>query len=538
MTKAVLFCTFGFCLATAANAQPWTGPPRLVVGVVVDQMRTDYIYRYWNNFGEEGFKRLVREGSFQREAHYDHVPTYTAPGHASIYTGTTPAHHGIVANHPYRRELGKTWYIARDTTVQGVGTTSDRGQRSPSQLLASTLADELELRTAKRSRTIGVALKDRSAIMPMGRMGDAAYWYVGGKEGRFVTSTWYRGQLPDWLQRFNEQELPAKYLDRTWATLLPIDRYQSFGPDDNPYELPLADRVKPTLPLDLGALRAAGEDLDLLVYTPWGNTITTDLAIAAIEGEDLGADDVTDLLAISYSSPDELGHLMGPRALEVEDMYLRLDGELARLLHYLDRKIGTGKYTLFLTADHGGADVPALLKDAGASAGYTAMRDLAQWLDDHGFAGQVEKVRPGQIYLRPEAHDGAADEVAHVLSYHPGVSTALSAHSLLRMEELRGEARAMARGFMPTRCGDVAYTLRPGYMEEEYGSGGKGTSHGSPWNYDTHVPVFFFGKGVVPGEVLRRTSIVDVAPTVAALVGMARPNACIGEVVHEVVRTR
>lgn len=538
MNKANLLCAFGLCMATATCAQQWADPPRLVVGIVVDQMRTDYIYRYWNNFGEQGFKRLVREGSFQREAHYDYVPTYTAPGHASIYTGTTPAHHGIVANHPYRRDLGKTWYIARDTTVQGVGTNSDRGQRSPTQLLASTLADELELRTAKRSRTVGVALKDRSAIMPMGRTGDAAYWYVGGQEGRFVTSTWYRESLPDWLVRFNDQELPAKYLDRTWSTLLPIERYQSFGPDESPYELPLTDRAKPALPLDLAALRADGGDLGLLVYTPWGNTITTDLAIAAIEGEQLGADEVTDLLAVSYSSPDELGHLMGPRAIEVEDMYLRLDAELARLLGYLDRKIGAGNYTLFLTADHGGADVPALLKDAGASAGYTAMRDLAKWLDDHGFAGQVEKVGPGQVYLRPEAPDGAADEVARVLSYHPGVSAALSASSLLRMDELRAEGRAMARGFMPTRCGDVVYTLRPGFMEEEYGNGGKGTSHGSPWNYDTHVPVLFFGKGVAPGEVLRRTSIVDVAPTVAAIVGMARPNACNGQVVQEVLGTR
>ena len=195
--------------------------------------------------------------------------------------------------------------------------------------------------------------------MPIGRTGDAAYWYMGGDEGKFVTSSWYRKEPPAWLNAFNAKKLAHEYLGRTWDLALPRERYHSPLPDDNPYEEPLGKGLRPTLPLDLAALRKGGEDLDLLVYTPWGNTITTEMAIAAILGDSLGMDYVTDLLALSYSSPDELGHLMGQRSLEGEDMYIRLDIELARLLAFLDKQVGRGEYTLFLTGDHGGADVPA-----------------------------------------------------------------------------------------------------------------------------------------------------------------------------------
>lgn len=528
---------FGALLAGGLMAQEpgWTAPPKLVVGIVVDQMRVDYLYRYWDNFGDGGFKRMIREGSFQRDAHYNYVPTYTAPGHASVYTGTTPARHGIVSNYPYRRELKGSYYIAKDTTVAPVGTSRTQAQRSPYQLLASTLADELELRTDRRSRTVGVALKDRSAIMPMGRTGDAAYWYVGGDEGRFVTSSWYRNELPEWLVRLNAKGLAAQYLQQTWDLLLPRDRYHVPLPDNNPYELPLAKGVDPTLPVDLAALREAGNDLGLLVYTPWGNTLTTDVALAAIDGEELGADGVPDLLAISYSSPDELGHLMGPRALEVEDMYIRLDRELERLFTYLDAQVGAGEYTAFLTADHGGVDVPSYLRDLKGAAGYTSMGALRTWLEERGFSGLIEAVRAGQVFLVPDAPAGTDKAMADALAMHPAIACAMAGSRLRSMEGLHGLATFMARGYMPGRSGDVLYLMQPGHLEEEYGDGGKGTSHGTAWNYDTQVPVLFMGKGVAQGEVLRRTAITDVAPTVSALLGMSRPNASDGDVVPEVL---
>ncbi len=532
------FALFAVALCSSslhAQDPQWASPPKLVVGIVVDQMRVDNIYRYWDNFGEGGFKRLVREGSFQRDAHYDYVPTFTAPGHASIYTGTTPARHGIVSNYPYRREIKRSWYCAQDTTVTPVGTSDQSAQCSPYQLLASTLADELELRTDRRSRTVGIALKDRSAIMPIGRTGDASYWYVGGTEGKFVTSSWYRKELPAWLDAFNAKKLAHKYLDRTWELALPRERYHTPLPDDNKYEEALSKGIRPTLPVDLAALRAGGEDLGLLVYTPWGNTITTDMAIAAILGDSLGADAVTDLLALSYSSPDVLGHMMGQRSLEGEDIYIRLDIEFARLLAFLDKQVGAGEYTVFLTADHGGADVPAYLRDLKGNAGYTSMKGLGAWLSERGIGDHIQIIRQGQIYLQPDAPAGTAAAITSALNENPEIACALTGERLQQMDELRGIARHIARGYMPDRCGDVLFAMQPGYFEEEYGNQGMGTTHGSPWNYDTQVPVIFFGKGVQRGEVLRRTSITDIAPTISAIVGMALPNAADGQVVPETV---
>jgi len=523
------------CATAQAQTPQWADPPRLVVGIVIDQMRVDHIYRNWDNFGQGGFKRITGEGSFQRDAHYDYVPTYTAPGHASIYTGTTPARHGIVANYPWRRDIRSYYYIAKDTTVAAVGTKDERAQRSPVQLLASTLADELELRTDGRGKTISVALKDRSAIMPVGRTGDAAYWYIGGQEGKFATSSWYRSELPPWLNAFNAKGLAAKYLGQPWDLLLPKERYHAPLPDNNSYEAPIAKGIPPTLPVDLPALRKAGNDLGLIVYTPWGNTLTTDMAMAAVEGEHMGADTVPDLLAISYSSTDELAHLMGPRALEVEDMYIRLDRELERLLTFLDKSVGAGEYTVFLTGDHGGADVPAFLRDRRGSAGYTSMKELRQWMDGRGLGQWVEEVGQGQVFLRADAPQGTAEALAAALAMHPAIAAALPASRLGQMGAFTGLARAMARGYMPQRCGDVLFQLQPGFLEKEDGNDGKGTSHGSAWNYDNQVPVIFYGKHIARNEVLRRTSITDIVPTVCTLLGMALPNAADGLVVPEVL---
>lgn len=528
-------------LGLHAQAPAWQEPPRIVVGIVVDQMRTDYIYRFWDNFGEGGFKRLVREGSFQRDAHYDYVPTYTGPGHASIWTGTTPARHGIVSNDRYDRHTRGSVYCATDTTVRAVGTASTAGQRSPAQLLATTLFDELELRTDGKARTVAVSLKDRSAIMPAGRMGDAAYWFVGGEEGRFVTSSWYRDSLPAWLEAFNAQRLPEKYLSGTWDLLLPRERYHTPLPDDNIYEVPLERDVRPTLPLDLGALRRNGASLGLLNYTPWGNTIITDLALAAMAGENMGSDAVTDMLSVSYSSTDILGHKVGPRALELEDMYIRLDKELERLFKALDVRAGKGRYTVFLTADHAAADVPAYLRDQGGSAGYVQIAPIRELVQEalKGSGVQLEMLVDGQVFLSGKAADvrAAALDVAQALRHHALIAAAYSAEEALRAPAEDLSARAIRRGYMPQRSGDVIYLFRPGYFES-YRNLEAGTTHGSGWNYDTHVPVLFMGRGVLPGEVLRRTSITDVAPTVSAIVGMALPNAADGTVVPELLQKR
>ncbi len=529
--------------ASAGQAPAWSSPPKLVVGIVVDQMRVDYIYRYWDNFGEGGFKRLVQQGAFLRDAHYTYVPTVTGPGHASIWTGSTPSLHGIVANERYDRDTRKMIYCAADTSVIAVGGTGPIGQRSPQQLLATTLADEIERRTDRRSHTVGIALKDRSAIMPIGRTGDEAFWFDPAS-GSFITSTWYMKQLPKWVQDFNARKLPEHYLDQTWNALLPIERYHQVLPDDNPYEAPLAAGLRPAFPYKLDSLRKAGVGLDLIAYTPWGNTLTTDMALAAIDGEHLGADAITDVLAISYSSTDILGHKLGPRAVEIEDMYIRLDQEIARLLGELDTKVGAGKYTLFLTADHGVVDVPQYMKDLKGSAGYVDMKPIVQELNMLFGATEdsVAFIGEGQVFMtnRKGSSNGAfifpKQNVIDYLLKLPGVASAWIASSFCENSTNGTDQYSlMKNGFMPQRCGDILYLLRPGYFEKDPATPNKGTTHGSGWNYDTHVPVLFYGQGIAHGEVVRRTAIADIVPTITMIVGCALPDAAVGEPVPEVM---
>lgn len=531
-----------------AQERSWVSPPRLVVGVVVDQMRTDHIYRYWHNFGEGGFKRLVNGGAFLRDAHYNYMPTKTGPGHASIYTGTTPAYHGIVGNDMYVRATGEGLYCAQDKEARCVGDATHPGQRSPVNLLCSTLADELERLTAQRSRTIAIAWKDRGAILPIGRTGDVGYWNSEGANGNWVTSDWYRDSLPHWVQKFNALGLAARYMEHTWDLLLPIERYTQVLPDLNPYEIPLPGAASPILPQDLAALfTASGKNTALMRYLPWGNTLATDFALAALKAEELGSDEVTDLLALSYGAPDELGHLMGIRSLEMEDMYLRLDREIARLLDALDEQVGVGRYTLFLTSDHGVADVPAYLSDLKGSAGYMETKELAATIDKSlsdrfGNGRWVRRIINEQVFLsdsliaaRKLDASVVQDHVAALLLSDPRIAEAITAHDLRRNEYTDMVRGAVQRGYMPLRSGDVCFVLRPGHIDPKSWAIGHGTEHASPWNHDTHVPVVFYGQGVRAGEVYRRTHITDIAPTIAMIVGMPPPDAATGSPVPEVI---
>ncbi len=541
---ALAVCTMGH----AQQAPTWQDPPRLVVGIVVDQMRADMVQRYWSNFGEGGFRRLAREGAYLRNTHYSYAPTYTAPGHASIYTGATPAYHGIVGNDLYDRTTGEEYYCATDARVKGVGCNDAVGARSPVRLLSTTLADELERRTERRSITVGVSLKDRGAIMPIGRTGDAAYWFTGGVEGAFGTSTWYRSELPSWLQAFNAEARAARYLDRTWELLLPRERYHEVLPDDNPYEIPLSGAVSATLPQDLAALHRTSGSTGILAYTPWGNAIITDLALAAMEGEGMGVDEVTDLLAISYSSTDILGHRVGPRALELEDMYVRLDRELERLFKELDSRVGADRYVVFLTADHAAAEVPAHAKDLKASAGYVPMDEVRAELssvlsDRYGDGPWVRHILNEQVWLNDSliARRGLdpvpmRELVVRTLLQRADIAFAHTADRLQGPLLASAPGRALQNGFHTARSGDVAFVMQPGYFERMGDGPGRGTTHGSIWNYDTHVPLFFMGRGIRQGEVVRRTAITDIAPTLAMLLGTALPDAAIGDPIGEVLR--
>lgn len=542
--------TFPLLFAIVATAQAqtpvWQTPPKLVVGIVVDQMRVDYIYRYWDNFGPGGFRRLATGGAFLRDAHFDYTPTETGPGHASVYTGTTPSRHGVVANEMVDRISGSRFYcmVAVDS-VRGVGLDSVAGRKSPAVLLSTTLADELERRFDGKSKTIGIAFKDRSAILPIGRTGDAAYWFASGAEGGFGTSSWYMDELPDWLQRFNGEGLANAYLGRTWDLLLPRERYHTPQPDQNDFEAPIPGATSATLPVDLRAIRSKTGSTSVLAYTPWGNTLTTDLALAAISSEELGADAATDLLAVSYSSTDMLGHKMGIRALELEDMYLRLDQDLTRLLNELDQRVGANNYLVFLTADHAAGDVPAYLQAEHGSAGFVDIAALQRRLSAaltkrFGTGAWVRAIANDQVFLdealiaaRKLDLETVERAAADFLLTEPLSAEALTASDLKRTTYTDGLRRAMQRGFMPQRSGHVLFAHRPGYAEHYTEGVDKGTTHGSGWNYDTHVPILFFGQGIRPGSVVRRTSITDIVPTIAMIIGMSPPDASSGTVVTE-----
>ena len=319
-------------LSFAQNKQP-----KLVVGIVIDQMKMEYLYRFNSDFSENGFKRLMNEGYTFHNMHYNYMPTYTAPGHASIYTGTTPAMHGIVSNEWFHRTLKKEVYCTDDDSVSTlVAGTDKEGKMSPKNLQTTTITDELKLATNFKGKVIGMSIKDRGAILPAGHFADWAFWYT--KTGNFISSSFYGKELPSWVTEFNNEKQYETYLTKGWNLLKPIETYNESLIDDNPYEGKLYKKP-PVFPYDLKGMYE-GNDAGVLRVTPFGNDVLANLAKRAIEKEALGKDDITDFLAVSFSSTDYIGHTFGPRSIETQDTYLRLDLTIADFLNYLDKTVG------------------------------------------------------------------------------------------------------------------------------------------------------------------------------------------------------
>lgn len=518
--------------------------PKLVVGIVVDQMRYDYLYRYWDKYGDKGFKRLIRDGFSYENAHYNYTPTYTGPGHASIYTGTTPAIHGIVGNDWYDRGTAKNMYCAEDKTVQSVGSTSSAGLMSPKNLLATTITDELRLATNSQSKVIGIALKDRGAILPAGHMANAAYWF-DGSNGSWITSTFYMQALPAWVQAFNARKIADKYLAQPWTPLLPLDQYTESTPDDNAFERPFGGQSRPVFPYDLAKLRGASSDI--LRSTPFGNTFTKDFALEAIRAEQLGKGKATDFLALSFSSTDYVGHQFGPNSVEAQDTYLRLDRDLAELLAFLDKQVGKNQYLVFLSADHGAAPVPAFANSVRVPTGTLNTRQVQdsvkQFLQrQYGPGKWVLSFTNRQVYLNHELIKAkkldlarVQEQVAGYLRPFEGVLQVTPAGSLSSSSLVGGLDSYIHRGFQFGRSGDVVVTLLPGWFEGSGGKETKGTTHGSSNAYDTHVPIIWYGWQVKKGVSSTRVSITDIAPTLAQWLRIMEPNGNSGYPMLEVL---
>ncbi|MFT5738560.1 MAG: putative AlkP superfamily pyrophosphatase or phosphodiesterase [Maribacter sp.] len=517
--------------------------PKLVVGIVVDQMRYDYITRFYKHYGEGGFKRMITEGFNCKNNHFNYAPTSTGPGHASVHTGTTPATHGIIGNNWYDKENDETVYCAGDDSYVSVGTASDAGQMSPHRMTVTTVSDELRLHTQMRGKTIAIALKDRGAVIPGGHTANAAYWFHGKDEGKWISSTYYMSELPTWVADFNTSGAAQSY-KRAWTTIKDISTYTESGPDNNAYEGLLEGESAPTFPHNTTSLLDKDKNFEIIKGTPFGNSITADFAIEALDKEELGMDDDTDFLAISFSSTDYVGHKYGVNSKEIQDTYLRLDADLERLLTALDKKVGEDEYTVFLSADHGAVEVPTYLKDMKIPAGYVDYSTIKTKFSDflkykYGTEDIVKNFSNLQIFLDHKIIKNLDLEVKQVqediakeyLGYD-FIDRVYTGNQMWQNEYTRGIPYILQNGYNQKRSGDVLLVLKPGFIS--YGK--TGSTHGSPQIYDTHAPLVFFGKGIKKGSTVERTEISDIAPTISALLGISFPSGSTGKPISVVLQ--
>lgn len=514
--------------------------PNLVVGIMVDQMRYDYIYRYWNHYGDDGIKRLMNEGFSFDNAQFDYAPTFTGPGHASVYTGTTPAVHGIIGNSWYLKDTGGRTYVTGDPNVSSVGSDTDEGEMSPRWMLSTSISDELRLHHNMKSKAIGIALKDRGAILPAGFIGDA-YWF-DYEDIKMISSTFYMDELPEWVIEFNERDLPAQYVSEPWETLLPIESYTESMEDDNPYEGTFRGQESPVFPHDLPAYADTSNN-GIFANTPFGDTYTFEMAYAAIEGEGLGQDEFTDLLAVSFSSPDHIGHRYGPASKEVQDTYIRFDREIARLLDYLDDNFGKENVLVFLTSDHGAAHNPEYMRSLGMPTGNYNRSEASEMLSErlteiYGF-DPVRTLRSTQLFLDHDAmhsHNVRPEQVqrdaAEILISIDGVAGALTANALRSGTFTEPIQQRMQRGYNPSRSGDVIY-----WMEPQWFTSGRsvGTTHGAPWSYDTRAPLIWYGWDIPSGNSTVPVGISDIASTVANFINIPYTTGNTGQPMNHII---
>ncbi|HEV8079732.1 MAG TPA: alkaline phosphatase PafA [Chitinophagaceae bacterium] len=515
--------------------------PKLVIGLVVDQMRWDFLYRYYDLYSTNGFKRLLSQGFSCENTMIPYVPTYTAPGHTSIYTGSVPAIHGIAGNNWYEKNINKLVYCTDDSTVSGVGSNSIAGKMSPRNLFTTTIADELRLSNNFKSKVIGIALKDRGAILPAGHTANAAYWF-DPKGGKWITSSYYMNALPEWLNKFNDKRLPDSYMSKDWNTLLPISKYDLSTNDDKDYERAIGSEKSVTFPHKLPQITTA--KYDAFEYTPFANTYTFDFAKAAIENEKLGNNNITDFLALSISGTDYIGHSFGPNSVETQDAYLRLDNDIAEFLKYLDTKIGKNNYLLFLSADHGVAHVPSFLKEHNTPAEVYSSSALATGINElvefkFNIKNVVQVVVNYQVYLNTikiEKENKSSEEIKQaVIKYlkeKPFVIDAFETSKIAQTSVPEPIKSMLINGYNTKRSGDIEFLARPQYFDWTP----KGTSHGS-WNpYDAHIPLVWFGWNIKQGKTNRETYMTDIAPTIAAMLRIQMPNGSIGKVIEEVMK--
>ena len=478
--------------------------PRLVIGIVVEELKYDQLEKCRDKLGENGIKKLINEGTYFKNASFDYMLTQSAPGHATISTGTEPSYHGITSDNWYLPLRNELIYCTRDIDVNPVGGSFESGLNSPVNLQASTFSDELEMATNKQSKVFGIGMKDYSAILSTGHSADGVFWF-DNVSGTWMTSTYYSSSLPDWVKDFNSTGFPDSYLNGTWNLLRPAQDYSDCLPDSNKFEAGF-NSVN-YFPYDLKKLRSkviigTKNDYSLLRETPFANTLTTNFAIRLIEKEKLGTDDVTDYLSICYSATDNIGHRFGPSSVEMEDAVLRLDDDIKNLLTFINDSIGKRNVLIFFTAAHGISEIPAVLQSYRIPAGYfrqdQALQLLRSYLNAvYGEGNWVKGYSERQVYLNRTLIEDARipleevqKKVARFLVQFSGVAAAYPYSAFEANDFDNGNLKRIINNFSSQRSGDVIVTLNPGWIDkdEDYV-----TDYNSPYEYDSHVPLIWYG---------------------------------------------
>jgi predicted AlkP superfamily pyrophosphatase or phosphodiesterase len=533
--------------ATPQSAYIPPDKPQLVIGIVVEQLRYDQLERIWDILPDNGLKRMINEGTYYRNASIDYLSTQAGPGFATISTGASPSAHGITSDmwyHPFNDEM---IYCVSDASVNAVGGSFETGLYSPANLLSSTFSDELQAATCGGSKVYGIGIREMSAIIATGHAADGAFWY-DDRTGTWMSSTYYIDSLPPWLMDFNAMLLPGQYLNQPWQPLRDPAGYPGCQPDSSTLERGFSNQT--WFPYDMKELSTKGKlinvtrDYSLLRETPFADDFTTELALRLIDNEELGKDDVTDFLAVTYSATDYIGHRFGPTSVETFDALLRLDKNIARLLERIDKSIGKKNVLGYMVSAHGVSEIPAVLAQSRIPSGYFMLNQSLQLLRSYLNAvyGQGDWVRgfyDSQIFLNRGLMEDAKisleeiqKKVARFMVQFAAVASAVPTSAFEMSDFAGGLLRKMSNNYSQQRSGDVMIALNPGWVEKSDNV----TGHNSPWEYDSHVPLVWYGWTASKASVTRRVTTRDIATTLSVLCKVPMPNASSGDPLHELFR--
>lgn len=539
----VFFSFFILPGLTTLHAQDqFNKPPKLVVGIVIEEMRYEMLLRYWDSFGENGFKKIINQGAFCTQTHHNYLITQNGVGQASIVTGTYPYHHGIISDSWYNRLTDKTIGCADESKFNLINGQISLGNYSPKNIMSSTIGDELKLATNDSSKVISISLNPVSAVISGGRLADYAFWF-NHHDGGWITSNYYSATLPMWVKEFNAKGFQDVYMRKNWASMYSLNNnYKNSLPDNSDFEIGFSN-YRYTFPYDLSYLRNRSGNFKYLKYTPFGNTYTKDFAVSVVVNEDLGKDSFTDFLSISFSATNYSGELFGPRSVEIEDIFLRLDKDIEHLISFLDDEIGLENTLIYITSDRGVSDVPEYLISKKQNAGVfdrdKAVTLLNSYLSILYRDGEwIKSYYSRQIYFNQQLVDETGvdlnelqNKVANFMVQFNGVANALPASIINSTNFESGINQKIQNSFHQKRSGDVIINLEPGWIEKD----GNVTKSGSGYEYDTHVPLIWYGWRVKPIRIDEPTEIIDIAPTISWILKITSPNASVGNPIFEII---